>query len=110
MGFIKNLGQTALSRLNPKTIVSEVLETVIGRMSHGASEVAQGLFTQGAAYVPYGQDAMPIAAPDAAATEAPASAEPEAPAAMPSPDEQYQTQVAMHAMRGQSPTHQGPSL
>ena len=105
MGVVSNFLK---HRLHPKTIASEIFSGLVGRVSHGASELAHGLFTQGPAYVPYGQDTMPVAAPDAAVQDV-ATPEPEAPA-MPSPEEQYQTQVALYAMRGPSATQRGPSL
>ncbi len=108
MGVVSDLGGFLKHRLHPKTIASEVLGTVIGRVSHGASELAHGLFTQGAAYVPYGQDTLPVSPPDEPVE--PAQAEAVATPAMPSLEEQYRTQVALYAMRGQSVTHQGPSL
>ncbi len=108
MGFLKELGQTVLSRLHPKTIASEVLATAIGRVSHGASEVAHGLFTQGPAYVPYGQDTMPVSAANEPVQAS--QAEVEAPAAVPSLDEQYQANLSLYAQRSTPAKDQTLSL
>ena len=108
MGIASDVGRIIKARLSLKTIASEVLATVIGRVSHGASEVAHGLFTQGPAYVPYGQDTMPVSAADERVQAA--QAELEATAAAPSPLEQYQTNLSLYAQRSAPAKDQTPSL
>ena len=99
-----------------KAVAVVVVDTLAYRMiPHGASELAHALFTQGSGYVPYGQESMPGAEPDAVspqteATVAPASVESASVAEVKPLQEQYQDLVAMYGQRSSPQKDQTPSL
>ena len=53
MGMLSDIADTIESRLNPRTIASELVDGVVKMASQGAAEMGQALFT-GNAYMPYG--------------------------------------------------------
>ena len=102
MGVFATIGNHLKNRLSLKTIASEMASTITDRIiPHGAAELAHGIITQSTAYVPYGQETVPVADADAVQDTPPSLAE------------QYQASLAMNAQAAQpeSPDHvQAPGI